>query len=97
MKQQDRKMTLQTNVEDATQRIDELIELFNGWIAGNEKPSSISLCFTTSASHPLTMGEIALFLNSTADSLDGYDVEWSHKTDETIGEQIRLEIKSRYR
>lgn len=92
MKQQNKKITLQTNVEDATKRIDELVGLFNDWIAVEEKPSSIYICFITSASHPLTMGEIAHFLNSTADSLDGCDVEWSHKADELLNEEIRIEI-----
>ena len=92
MELQDKKITLQTNATDTTKRIDELVGLFNVWIAGNEKPSSISFCFITSNSHPLAMEEIAHFLNSTADSLEGCDVEWNHKTDESLNEEIRVEI-----
>ena len=92
MKQQNKKITLQTNVEDASKRIDNLIMQFNEWKKGRENPTSISLCFYTSDEHPLTMGEIEHFLNSTADLLDGCDVEWSHITDELLNEEIRIEI-----
>ena len=99
MEQQNKKITLQTNEHNTKKRIDNLILQFNEWKKSrkNPNPTSISLCFYTSDEHPLTMGEIALFLNSITDVLDGCGVEWDHKADETMCKQIRLEINSRYR
>lgn len=83
---------LKTNVTNAQQRIDDLISQFNEWIKDREISSSISLHFYTSEEYPLAMGEIAHFLNSTTDILDGCNIEWSSQKDETLNHQIMIEI-----
>lgn len=56
-----------------------------------ERPTSLSLHFSTFEEHPLTMSEIAHFLHSTTDALDGCNVEWSSETDATLNQQIKVE------
>lgn len=83
---------LKTNVIDAKRRINDLISQFKGWMKDQENRASISLHFYTSDEYPLTMGEIAHFLNSTTDVLDGCNIEWSSQKDETLNKQIIIEI-----
>ena len=92
MERQNRKIMLKTNVIDPKKRIDDLILRFNGWMEDNEKSTSLSLHFYTSDEYPLTMGEIAHFLNSLSDILDGCNIEWSSETDKTLNKQIVIEI-----
>lgn len=92
MERQSRKIMLKTNVIGAKRRIDELMLQFNGWIKDNEKPTSLSLHFYTSEECPLTMGEIAHFLNSLSDILDGCNIEWSSQKDKSLNHQIVIEI-----
>lgn len=92
MERQNRKIMLTTNVAVVQKRIDDLISQFNGWMKDNEKPISLSLHFYTSDEYPLTMGEIAHFLNSTTAIIDGCNIEWSSETDETLNQQIVIEI-----
>lgn len=92
MERQSRKIMLKTNVIDAKKRIDDLISQFKGWMKDQENTASISLHFYTSEEHPLTMGEIAHFLNSTTDVLDGCNIEWSSQIDKTLNKQIVIEI-----
>ena len=91
MEQQSRRIMLQTNVTDTKKRIDDLVLQFNEWMKKRESPTSISLHFSTSEEHPLTMSEIAHFLHSTTDALDGCNVEWSSETDATLNQQIKVE------
>ena len=92
MEQQSRRILLKTNVIDPKKRIDDLISQFNGWMEDKERPTSLLLHFYTSDEYPLTMGEIAHFLNSTTDVLDGCNIEWSSQKDETLNHQIMIEI-----
>ena len=92
MERQNRKIMLTTNVAAVQKRIDDLILQFNGWMKDNEKPTSLSLHFYTSEEYPLTMGEVAHFLNSTTAIIDGCNIEWSSETDETLNQQIVIEI-----
>ena len=92
MERQSRKIMLNTNVAALQKRIDDLISQFNGWMEDNEKPTSLSLHFYTSEEYPLTMGEVAHFLNSTTAIIDGCNIEWSSETDETLNQQIVIEI-----
>ena len=92
MGQLNRNVMLKTNVIDVKKRIDELISQFNGWGKDNEKLTSLSLHFYTSEEYPLTMGEVAHFLNSTTAIIDGCNIEWSSETDETLNQQIVIEI-----
>lgn len=92
MEHQGREIILKTNVIDAKRRIDDLISQFNGWMKDNEKPNSLSLHFYTSEEYPLTMGEVAHFLNSTTAIIDGCNIEWSSEIDETLNQQIVIEI-----
>jgi len=92
MERQNRKIMLKTNVIDPKKRIDDLILRFNGWMEDNEKQTSLSLHLYTSEEYPLTMGEIAHFLNSTTAILDGCNIEWSSQIDETLNHQIMIEI-----
>ena len=92
MEYQGRKIMLKTNVIAAKNRIDELISQFNGWGKDNEKLTSLSLHFYTSEEYPLTIGEIAHFLDSVTDVLDGCDVDWSSETDKTLNKQIMMVI-----
>lgn len=92
MEQQSRRILLKTNVIDPKKRIDDLISQFNGWMEDKEKITSLSLHFYTSDEYPLTMGEIAHFLNSLSDILDGCNIEWSSQIDETLNHQIMIEI-----
>lgn len=92
MRHQKRRIMLHTDVIDVKNRIDELISQFNGWMKDNEKPTSLSLHFYTSEEYPLTMGEVAHFLNSTTVIIDGCNIEWSSETDETLNQQIVIEI-----
>ena len=92
MEQQSRRILLKTNVIDPKKRIDDLISQFNGWMEDKEKQTSLSLHFYTSEEYPLTMGEIAHFLNSTTDVLDGCNIEWSSQKDKTLNKQIIIEI-----
>ena len=92
MERQSRKIMLKTNVIDAKKRIDDLVLRFNGWIEDKEKPTSLSLHFYTSDEYPLTMGEIAHFLNSLSDILDECNIEWSSQIDKTLNKQIVIEI-----
>ena len=92
MRHQKRRIILHTDVIDVKNRIDELISQFNGWMKDNEKPTSLSLHFYTSEEYPLTMGEVAHFLNSTTVIIDGCNIEWSSETDETLNQQIVIEI-----
>ena len=91
MEQQSRRIMLQTNVTDTKKRIDDLVLQFNEWMKKRESPTSISLHFSTSEEHPLTISEIAHFLHSTTDALDGCNVEWSSETDATLNLQIKVE------
>ena len=92
MEKKKKKIMLNTNVAAVQKRIDDLILRFNGWMEGKEKPTSLSLHFYTSEEYPLTMGEIAHFLNSTTDVLDRCDVDWSSETDKTLNKQIMIDI-----
>lgn len=92
MERHNRKIMLNTNVAAVQKRIDDLISQFNGWMKDNEKPTSLSLHFYTSEESPLTMGEVAHFLNSTTAIIDGCNIEWSSETDETLNQQIVIEI-----
>ena len=92
MECQNRKIMLKTNVIDAKKRIDDLILRFNGWMEGKERPTSLLLHFYTSDEYPLTMGEIAHFLNSLSDVLDECNIEWSSETEKTLNKQIMIEI-----
>lgn len=92
MRHQKRRIMIHTDVIDIKNRIDELISQFNGWMKDNEKPTSLSLHFYTSEEYPLTMGEVAHFLNSTTAIIDGCNIEWSSETDETLNQQIVIEI-----
>lgn len=92
MEHQGREIILKTNVIDAKWRIDDLISQFNGWMEDKEKITSLSLHFYTSDEYPLTMGEIAHFLNSLSDILDGCNIEWSSQKDKTLNKQIMIEI-----
>lgn len=92
MEHQGREIILKTNVIDAKKRIDDLVLRFNGWMEDKEKQTSLSLHFYTSDEYPLTMGEIAHFLNSTTDVLDGCNIEWSSQKDETLNKQIMIDI-----
>ena len=83
---------LKTNVIDAKKRIDDLVLRFNGWMEDKERPTSLLLHFYTSEECPLTMGEIAHFLNSTTAILDGCNIEWSSQIDKTLNKQIVIEI-----
>lgn len=92
MERQSRKIMLKTNAIDAKKRIDDLISQFKGWMKDQEKITSLSLHFYTSEEHPLTMGEIAHFLNSLSDILDGCNIEWSSQIDKSLNHQIMIEI-----
>ena len=92
MGQLNRNVMLKTNVTDVKKRIDNLVSQFNEWMKVKEKPTSLSLHFYTSEEHPLTMGEVAHFLNSTTAIIDGCDVDWSSETDKTLNKQIVIEI-----
>ena len=92
MERQSRKIMLKTNVIDAKRRIDDLVLRFNGWMEDKERPTSLLLHFYTSEECPLTMGEIAHFLNSTTAILDGCNIEWSSQIDKTLNKQIVIEI-----
>ena len=92
MEHQGREIILKTNVIEAKRRIDDLISQFNGWMKDKEKITSLSLHFYTSDEHPLTMGEIAHFLNSLSDVLDVCNIEWSSQIDKTLNKQIMIEI-----
>ena len=92
MERQSRKNMLKTNVIDAKKRINDLVLRFNGWMEDKERPTSLSLHFYTSEEYPLTMGEVAHFLNSTTAIIDGCNIEWSSETDETLNQQIVIEI-----
>lgn len=92
MEHQGREIIFKTNVIDPKKRIDDLVLRFNGWIEDKEKPTSLSLYFYTSDEHPLTMGEIAHFLNNLSDILDGCNIEWSSQKDETLNHQIMIDI-----
>lgn len=92
MEHQGREIILKTNVIDAKRCIDDLILQFNGWMEDKEKQTSLSLHFYTSEEHPLTMGEISHFLNSTTDVLDGCNIEWSSQIDKTLNKQIVVEV-----
>lgn len=83
---------LKTNVIDAKKRIDDLILRFNGWMEDKERPTSLLLHFYTSDEYPLTMGEIAHFLNSLSDVLDECNIEWLSQKDETLNHQIMIDI-----
>ena len=91
MERQSRKIMLKTNVIDAKKRIDDLILRFNGWMEGKERPTSLLLHFYTSDEYPLTMGEIAHFLNSLSDVLDECNIEWSSETEKTLNKQIMID------
>ena len=92
MERQPRKIMLNTNVAAMQKRIDNLVSQFNEWMTVKEKPTSLSLHFYTSEEHPLTMGEVAHFLNSTTAIIDGCDVDWSSETDKTLNKQIMMVI-----
>ena len=92
MERQSRKIMLKTNVIDAKRRIDDLVLRFNGWMEDKERPTSLLLHFYTSEECPLTMGEIAHFLNSTTAILDGCNIEWSSQIDKALNKQIVIEI-----
>ena len=92
MGQLNRNVMLKTNVIDVKKRIDNLVSQFNEWTQDIEIASSISLLFYTSEEHPLTMGEVAHFLNSLSNVLDGCDVDWSSETDKTLNKQIMMVI-----
>lgn len=92
MERQSRKIMLKTNVIDAKKRINDLVLRFNGWMEDKERPTSLLLHFYTSEECPLTMGEIAHFLNSTTAILDGCNIEWSSQIDKTLNKQIVIEI-----
>ena len=92
MERQPRKIMLNTNVAAMQKRIDNLVSQFNEWMKVKEKPTSLSLHFYTSEEYPLTMGEVAHFLNSLSDILDGCNIEWSSQKDETLNQQIMMEI-----
>lgn len=92
MEHQGREILFKTNVIDVKNRIDNLVSQFNGRMKDNEKPTSLSLHFYTSEEYPLTMGEVAHFLNSTTAIIDGCNIGWSSETDETLNQQIVIEI-----
>ena len=92
MERQSRKIMLKTNVINPKKRIDDLILRFNGWMEDKERPTSLLLHFYTSDEYPLTMGEVAHFLNSTTAILDGCNIEWSSQIDKTLNKQIVIEI-----
>ena len=92
MEHQGREILFKTNVIDVKNRIDNLVSQFNGRMKDNEKPTSLSLHFYTSEEYPLTMGEVAHFLDSVTDVLDGCNIEWSSQKDETLNKQIMMVI-----
>ena len=92
MMQTDKQISLQTSTPNHTERIDELIALFNNAIAGGTPPT-ISLHFSTSKAHPLTMEEFSRFMAEGLKIDDKCDVEWQHTIDATLGDAVRLIVR----
>lgn len=92
MEQHSQKFTLQTDVTDATERIDNLILQFNERVKDCEPPTSLLLHFYTSEGYPLKMRELSNFFDGCPLLDSGCDVEWKWKTDNILNEQMRIEI-----
>lgn len=65
---------------ERNKRTANLTEQLKGWIKDMGDTiatvASINLRFTTSTEYPLTMGELADFLNENRDFLDCHNIEW---------------------
>ena len=92
MTQTDKQISLQTSTPNHTERIDELIALFNNAIA-EVTPPTISLHFSTSEAYPLTMEEFSRFMAESLNIGEECDVEWQHTIDATLGDAVRLIVR----
>ena len=81
-----------TNTEDITIRIDELIALFNERMKGEATPVSIMFHFFTSEEFPMTMDELARFMDECCLTLEDCNVEWDYAPDSFLGWDIRLNV-----
>lgn len=85
-------VTLKTNTKDTAVRIDELIALFNERMKGEATPVSIMFHFFTSEEFPMTMDELARFMDECCLTLEDCKVEWDYAPDSFLGWNIRLNI-----
>ena len=75
-------------------RIDEVVAQFNEWIV-DKNPASMLLNFTTSEQHPLRMEEITNFFEGSPYFDAQHDIEWTHCYDDSLNEDVRVEIMDR--
>ena len=94
MKEMTNSVTLQSVGGNVQNRIDEVVAQFNEWLAG-KNPSSMLLNFTTSEEHPLRMEEILDFFKGSPYFDGQHDIEWAHSYDDSLGEDMRIEILDR--
>lgn len=87
-------VTLQTVGGNAQNRIDEVVAQFNEWFAG-KNPVSMLLNFTTSEQYPLKMDEVLNFFKGSPYFDGQHDIEWKHCYDDSLGENVRVEILDR--
>lgn len=92
MEQHNRKITLQTDVADASERIDNLILQFNEGVKDCKPPTSLLLHFYNSEEYSLLMGEVTRLFADCPLLDSGCNVEWESKSDNTLNEQMRIEI-----
>ena len=81
-----------TNTEDIAIRIDELIALFNERMKGETTPVSIIFHFFTSEEFPMTMDELARFMDECCLTLEDCKVEWDYAPDSFLGWDVRLNV-----
>lgn len=87
-------ITLQSVGGNAQNRIDEVVAQFNEWLVGIH-PASLLLKFTTSEQYPLKMDEVLNFFKGSPYFDGQHDIEWKHCYDDSLGENVRVEILNR--
>ena len=86
--------TLQSVEGNAKNRIDEVVAQFNEWLVG-KNPASLLLNFATSEQYPLKMDEVLNFFKGSPYFDGQHDIEWKHCCDDSLGENVRVEILDR--
>ena len=89
-------VTLQSVDSNEQNRINDVAAQFNEWLAG-KNPSSMLLNFTTSKEHPLRMEEVTNFFEYSRYFNAQHDIEWAHNYDNSLNEDVRVEILDRTR
>lgn len=87
-------VTLQSVGGNTQNRIEEVVAQFNEWLV-DKNPASLLLNFTTSEQYPLKMDEVLNFFKGSP-CFDGqHDIEWKHCYEDSLGENVRVEILDR--